>query len=393
MFRTHIRPLCIAAIIITTVILTVLAVNISVDPLSLCSSRIGYTKSSAVAENMSVGLNSDRIDNSVDERMVKRIYIENYIQNTTANTMALGSSRAAMISTDMLGPDDSLINLSVTGAELKEIVALYGLARSNGYIPENLIISLDMWWLNANYSGKRFDMSLTDAYDAYVTNILGYSESGVNPESVEGRFKGETVDLISSIRSFMRSGRDVRNEMLSIHYFQDSIKYLLFEKDLAVAPVSPSTKYTDYTMIRYDGSYSYPPSFRDADTSEVYDRALEAISISILGCEDYYELDSELCGLLCDFLKSVQEDGVNIKLIMLPVHPAVEFHMMCYDKYSTALSAEEFYLKTAEKYDIPIAGSFSSDKLGFGEEGFYDALHVKDSYVADVISLLEGDVK
>lgn len=389
MSRNQLKIIGSAIFVTLIVIMTVVTVNLYVDPLSICSSKVGYSKSLTVAENMNNRLNSDKIDNSVDERMVKRLYIENYINNCPADTMALGSSRAAMISSDMLSPSDSLINLSVTGAELKEIVALYGLARSKGYIPENLIISLDMWWLNKNYSGKRFSMSLTDAYDSYVKNVLGYTESGVDPESVEGRFKGNSVNFSSSVYSFFHSEQDVKKEILSVHYFQNSIKYLLFDKNTSVVSVSPSIQNSDYTMIRYDGSYSYPPSFRDAGTSEVYDRALEAISVSILGCEDYYELDPELCALLNDFLKSVQEDGVNIKFVMLPIHPAVEFHMLCFDKYNTALSAEEYYRTTAEKYDIPVVGSFSADKLGFGEDAFYDGLHVKDSYVAMLISDLK----
>ncbi len=371
------------------VFLVILSVNLTIDPLSLINSKVGYTKSLAVASNMNNGMNSDKIDNSVDERMVKRLYIENYIQNCTANTMALGSSRAAMISSDMLKNSNSLINLSVTGAELKEIVALYGLARSRGYIPEKLIISLDMWWLNANYSGKRFNMSLTDAYDKYVTEVLGYSKSGVNPLSVESRFKGETMDFYSSLKTLLSSERDIKSEMLSIHYFQNSLKYLLFDKTNSVVSIMPSVKYTDNSMIRYDGSYCYPPSFRDASPSEVYERVLEAISISILGCEDYYELDPELSELLCDFLHSVQNDGVQIGIIMLPVHPALEFHMMCYDKYTVALSAEDYLREIAKEYAIPVVGSFSADKLGFGEDAFYDSLHVKDNNVATLISELE----
>ena len=389
MSRNMLKKYVLTTVSILVLVLLIMFVNLYADPLSLINSKVGYIKSAKVAENMSNNMNSDKIDGTVDERMVKRIFIENHINDCTATTMALGSSRAALISSDMLNPNESLINLSVTGAELKEIIALYGLARSNGYLPENLIISLDMWWLNSNYSGKRFNMSLADAYDAYVTEVLGYSDSGIDPDNVEGRFKGEDVSFSSSVRSFLHSDADIKSEIFSVHYLQNSLQYLFCDRINTVIAIDPSVKYTDHTMIRHDGSYSYSPSFRDATVSEAYNRALEAISVSILGCEDYYELDPELCDLFKDFLSSVQEDGVNIRFVMLPLHPTIEFHMRCYDKYDVALSAEDWFRNVAEEYEIPVSGSFSADKNGFGEDAFYDALHVKDSYVAVLISELE----
>ncbi len=369
----------------------VFAVNISVDPLGLCSTDAGVEQSRLVADIMAAGQNAQDISDLVNERVVKRYFVENYLADSGANVIALGSSRAALISSNMLSDDSKLINLSMSGAELREIAALYGLIREQGCIPDKIIVSLDHWWLNDNYSSRRFDMAFADAYDRYATGTLGYVDSGVDPSTVQSGFTS-SADVQDTFGSFLKADGETKAEFFSVSYFQQSLKYI-FLPFTSVSAAEPSQYYSDATMIRSDGSYCYPADFRYASFVEVENRAAQSLPGSILGSEDYYTLDGEMAALFRNLIQNMIDDGVTVELVMTPVHPLLYSYMQQFPRYDAALGAEQWYRDLAAEMGITIAGSFNAADLGADGYCFYDGYHYREEFVGKLVKSTEEDVQ
>lgn len=365
---------------------TVFTVNFAVDPLALCNKDGGLRESSAVAEMMAEGVNAGGINNLVDERLVKRLYAENHMTET--DVLVLGSSRAALIDSTMLG-GASLVNLSVAAAELREVAALYGIVREQGCLPDRVILSIDLWWLNDNYTSKRFHASLADAYDRFAETALGYADSGVDPSTVQPQYIDPDHAGDSPLHNFMSAEAETREEFFSVAYFQQSLKWL-FTEGASVFPVHPETHYSDeYAMIRSDGSYCYPASFRNTTASQAYDNAALSLPESILGSEDFYELEGDMAALFRDLIVCMQRDGVEVQLIMTPIHPMLYAYMQQHERYAVALCAEQWYRDTAAVLGVPIVGSFDVYQMGMDDRSFYDGYHYKTELVALLVKEVE----
>ena len=83
---------------------------------------------------------AERLNNS--QRKIIKTFVHN-MEDVPA-TIALGSSRVMMISSEML-KTDSFYNCAITGADMYDLMGTYYLFEQRGAVPQNIIIGVDPW--------------------------------------------------------------------------------------------------------------------------------------------------------------------------------------------------------------------------------------------------------
>ncbi len=371
--------LLITAALFCAVMLLVAMVSYVIDPANLFHPDRDVALALQVVDILKTGRNADHLEN-YDERLVKRYLI---YELPKAETVVLGSSRGALISKDMTG-DDSFLNLSVTRASVYDIIGMYGVLYQQNKQPGRVILSIDPWWLNDTYDSKYFDGMLNDSYDAFVTAKLGVSSSGGKP--VDARYLSSDYVPQGTVLPW-QSGGEALGELFHPAYFQSSLEHQFSE----TAAVVPNGDYLSvYGMLRADGSYCYPQSFRESDAATIEARAREWLPNNVLGCETYAASGDITKHLFQAFVQSLVEDGIEVDFVLTPLNPIVYDHMEQNARYARALQAESWFFALAREFGLDIAGSFNPQTLGATVTDFYDAPHYKYENVAKLVQAVSG---
>lgn len=93
--------------------------------------------------------------------------------------------------------------------------------------------------------------------------------------------------------------------------------------------------------------------------------------------EDYDSVDKECVEIFDAFFAYAQQRGANIVIFLTPYPPLVyEYCEENAEGYGGFLETEDVVRELAEKYDIPVYGSYDPRMIeGVTEEDFYDGLH------------------
>jgi len=357
------------------------AVSYAVDPLNLCHPDRDVEQARAALSIMQAGSGVANMDN-YNERLLKRMAVRTIPKK---NTVALGSSRAALITAEMAGEED-FFNYSVTGASLADVAALYLLLSEAGKTPERVILSLDPWMLNDNYMTNnpgRHD----GLYDVFERFTAKYPELSGLPDLPDTQEKYTAEEYrATGARPLWETDAATAREIFSIPYFQDSLEYVFGRGE----PAATGEMQGLTGILHADGSFAYPQSFREASAEVVDGRAREWLPESVLGCEDYASSGRLYEKVLDIFLSLAREDGVEIVFLLTPLHPIIYSYMCENSRYARAVASEELFREAARKYGITVTGSFDPNALGYESADFYDAAHLCSARVAELLSAVNG---
>ncbi len=375
----RILTMTIKIVVVFVIVLAVPLVNYNIDPSRLYhTSRADSLELQAVSYLLN-GQNAANLSNC-NERLIRREYLR--LTDRQIGTVVLGSSRGALITADMLGVDD-FFNLSVSGAALEDLIGVYGYARLCGQNPAKVVISIDPWLLNDNFSDPR-------AWDAFgdgllysfselldVENDRSYSPSGLyDPDQ-----SGET--------SLLALSGDLKKNLFSIPYFQTALQHWASGAYVAYSSVVPTDAVEGMTgIMRADGSYSYPAAYRNADEAAISVRAETSLPAAILGLENYDNLDSANRALFEAFVAALIGQGVEVSFLLQPVSPVLYDHMLTEERYESFFAAEAMFRSIAETNGISLYGSFNPHDTGLTAFDFYDGYHVKPAQVAVYVQQL-----
>lgn len=375
---TALKAVLLGACVLTVLIYT----NFTVDP----GGVYGVVKGTAIefeaVNYMLDGYNVEGMTN-YNERLLKRVYVNSMPES--ADIIVMGSSRAALISADMLGSDD-LFNLSVTGACFEDILALYGLLYEKDLLPDTLVLVVDPWMLNPAYVESRFATALGDVYYRFVTERMGYAADPKLQDGVGDWYKtpsDEKVPLWELDRSSLLN-------LVSIPYFQGCIQRYF---DPAWSPpqaVPTDDHYGTNGLLRADGSYSYPESTRNVSVEQATLLAQGAVT-GVIGLEGFTALDEGRLQMLRDFLALAADDGVEVRLFLQPMSPVLYDHMYLYERYNGFFQAEQALYDIAGEFGLCIAGSYDPHESGLTMQGFYDGYHVIPRHITTRIKPLRDD--
>ena len=364
------------AAIFCAVVLLMTSFSYIIDPAGLFHPDSKMETARSTIEIIKAGHNVANMGN-FDERMVKRYALYSL---GVHDTIVLGSSRAALISKDMAG-DESFFNYSVTGAMAQDIIAMYGLLHKEGKLPQRVIISLDMWWLNDNYENDRYFTAMQDGYAYYASERLGYTDIAAENSAVGQMYSDVNYRVDDIVMPWQASAKELQ-EVFSVPYFQASLKSLSEEN---TKPAATDDYLGETGILRTDGSYGYPRGFREASEDTIKQLASEWIPENVLGCEDYTTSGTVVQQIFYDFIKSLVEDGVDVDFVLMPINPVVYDHMIKHYRYDRALRSEDWFLDVAAEFSLDIAGSFNPYNLGAVISDFYDAPHYKMEKVAELV--------
>ncbi len=370
--------------LVVPVLVVIVYVNYTVDPSSLYKLSREDSDEITAVDIMVTGQNATNIGNC-NERLVRREYLNRMTQ--PVQTIALGSSRGAIVDSDML-KEQSFFNFSVVGATIEDFIGYYGLLHQNDLLPNKVYFVIDPWILNDNYNGNgqdRYKEAVGDGYYYYMTEVLNKE---VDPKVAEiGALYKPFSEEKQSIFSL---GKDKLLNLFSITYFQGSIYSVLNDMQAqenagyTVEPTENKFEYSD--IIRFDGSYSYPEGYREVSTNEKTARAMASLPESVLGLEDFDEIDGENKKLLMEFVESIRKSGVEVEFLLLPISTVIYEHMeQNFDRYQNFFLCEETVREIANEYDCSVVGSYNPHEFGFDMSSFYDGYHPTSESVAYIL--------
>ncbi len=279
---------------------------------------------------------------NMDERLFSSYRIN--LAKTVPDIVITGSSRHMQINQSMF--TGHLLNLSVSGASLQDLIALNYLATQR-FNNTNLFIGVDPWIFNEK-SGQIRWKSLEDAY----SKALAFQEAKpVKPPYNTAILKSFTLD-------------SQPNLFISIYEMVNASK--VYSDN-----TSPSLK----DKILTDGSRIYNRSFTQKSPAEIFQTfdALKNYSLNP------YFSSSDLESKFVDFLR-MQSSERTVTLVLSPYHPKLYTQM-------TPLLAqiETNILSIANFNHVTVVGSFNPALSGCTANEFYDGMHPKSSCMKKVL--------
>ena len=326
---------------LTPILVIIIVVNYFGDAANLF--HVGYEQK--IASIIKEGKFVTNISN-YDERILQKEIIKNLVNSP--DIAVLGSSRTMLINQHIFN-SKYLINNSVSGATIEDIIAVYQIYKEENILPKKIIIATDPWIFNQNMGQNR--------WKSLDSEFLKFTN---------GNKKEENSLLIN--RNFF--------ELISLSYFQNSLKnipnFVLDKKN----PVSTEKKLNVSITKLTDGSIIYGEKYRNATKKEIENRVTNYLQGKMYGIGDFNKLSPKLISLFNLLIKDMKNNKIQIVLFLAPYHPRV------YDKvkikYPLVLKTEKYLLNFAKKNNIEIYGSFNPKKLNLTEDTFYDGMHSKE---------------
>lgn len=336
-------------IISLPVLILLIIVNYSGDPARILDSE--YEK-----EMATILMNGSFVTNisNYDERVFQKELINR--MNNGPEILVLGSSRTMLINSTYF-PNQTFFNNSVSGASIEDIIALFQIYKERNILPKKTIIGIDPWLLNENNGQSRWK-SLEYFYNKY----------------------NEQNDYPISTSSSHKYG-----ELLSLSYFQASIKVLTKKNSGTSRPKATLKKYNETNTKLTDGSLVYREDYRNANQNQINSKVDDYISGNIYSIEKFETISDDIWTEFQDFISTLKKENISVEFFLCPYAPKV------YDKvsinYPNVEKTENLIVRFAKDNGIKAYGSFDPYGLGFDETYFYDGMHCKEKGIKKILNV------
>lgn len=336
------------------VILVIISVNYFGDAANIYQSEYEERISQALVDGNKV----TGISNFNERRLAEQL-VQGYSRDV--NCIVLGSSRTMLVGESMFEDSTALLNLSVSGAKIEDILAIYNmLQKRNEHFDlgsTKIILGLDPWMFNASYPDTRW---------------MAYGEEFFNfvKEPVEGK-------VLTSL-----------SELVSLSYFQSSWPKLIakvrgrFKVELTEQSINEmKTKLPDGSIV-YGSEYRE----RSADVvlKEIFSSRTEGkLSYGLTKPIHLREETFEYLNLLIGNLKEAQGKNLNLELILTPYHPDEYDFIEAESRFVSQL--EERLLSWKDSAQVELKGSFNYHRLDAKGLDFYDGIHCKEPVIRKIL--------
>lgn len=325
--------------------------NFLVDPANLFYSKYEAT----VAQILASGHSAEGVEN-MDDRRFLTLYAN--LRTQPIDTLVLGSSRTMQITSAVTGDPNTFV-AAVTGSDLRDCISAYELFAAKGFAPKTVVLSMDFWYLSKGNLDAR---ALTYGYENFCRN------NGLTPLST-----GSTT--LNKLKNFF-----------SFSYFQSSVAYVAKGKQ-KMLPTATDAEFSNKALRRPDGSYGYEKSFRDAPQNAVDSSASDKRIVDNTAA-GFTGVDADLCAQAEAFVRQLTGQGVEVRLLLSPVHP-IYYALMQErpDVYGIVADTRVFCYRLAQKYGATVYGSYDPASLGLTGADFFDAIHPRGEAVARYYNL------
>ena len=333
--------------------IAVVVINYFVDPANVFSQG-KYEKK--IASIILQGHNVDNINNC-DERELNFNLVSEL--RYKPDVVVMGSSRSLEISSNFF-PNKTLLNVSVSHANINDIISLVGLLDSFNKFPKEIYIETSSVFANPNPTYEWLSL--------YPFYKLGYKKMNLGISSITP--KNELINISKKIKA-----------LVSFEYFQESIKSLnLFSSQEKLMDVGLNQPKNLGRLA--DGSITYPLSYRTPDTIKaisdaklfMFQNKLPVISV-------------ENINIFEKIIIYLKNKGVKVNLLNLP------FQLDCYAYYKNTNVTFDIInkgiLTFATKNKVSILGTFNPLEAKLNRSQFYDPLHCNVTALKTIINIMK----
>lgn len=303
--------------------------------------------------------NATNISN-YDERLLQKALINKI--NDRPDISVLGSSRTFLIKSTFF-KNKKLINNSVSGANIRDLIAIFQLYKFEKLLPKKIILGIDPWIFNEN-NGKVYWKSLQKEYNTFSNG--------------------------TEIRENIIT--DKNKQLFSFSYFQASLSNLpnvfLEEVDstaLSLDPVASNEIYNLTSTKLVDGSLSYYEVYREASEKSVITKARNYIKGKLYAIEEFEEISPEIFKEFDKFCSEILDNNIELEFFLAPYHPIV--YEKIKNDYQIVLKVENRVLEYSKQNKIKVSGSYNPFIANFNSQDFYDGMHSKESTIEKIMKV------
>ncbi|MDO4208009.1 MAG: hypothetical protein Q4D15_10535, partial [Lachnospiraceae bacterium] len=323
-------------IVVLPLVCLLVITNIYEDP-----ANVFHNESKEIAEALIDGHSAYSATGNGNERKIKEYLIMRMPDVT--DCIAVGPSLVMCVNKDIVGTE-SFINLGVSGSDLYDILAQFGLMHVYGKEAERVILCMDSYSFDENFYAKA-DARNAELmpYSKYMLQIL----DGESPQPIHE----ENTNTIKTEAT----------QAFSISYFQAAWDQVALNGTYAM-----NDKRWGIVQEDFDGSRGY----YDNDGSWTYAAAYQANSVSTVRkkCAGY-DIEKQFsrgCHIskysktVFDKLISyLRDQGTEVELFLCPLAPSLwdrieaeKDHYVMFDELTA------FVAEMSKKYDLKITGDY-----------------------------------
>ncbi|WP_294665966.1 hypothetical protein [uncultured Fusobacterium sp.] len=284
---------------------------------------------------------------NIDERIFKKTLIENIEKKR--DILILGSSRVMTIGIENFN-NKSVFNSGVSGAGLKDIIALSNIFIKKIGFPKKILIGIDPWLFNKN-DDKRY-MGILEEYNEFIKNIIKSEKNEVKEKNIKIE-KLKYLIKFSTLKDSLKSLNKIKQKETFI--FLDE-KITEDENGNIYLNSERSLEYSKKTKKENNGNWN------------------TYFGYQIL---NYRNLDYEKQQIFELFIDYYQNNNIEIIFFLPPYNPKHYEYIKKNRKeeYEIINKVEKYIIEVAEKKNIKLIGKYNDKRLG--QYDFYDGIHLK----------------
>lgn len=306
----------------------------------------------------SIGLLSKNVSANYEQYLAKKlsdsqyVYFSNlderkftesrlYYPLKKTDILIVGSSRVMGFSSSLL--EQELMNLSVSGASIEDIIAYAGEGVTS-LTPKHIFIGADPWLFNIHDQQDRWRTS-EKMYKYWSKQMM--TPLNINADSFYSSH--EETSVMSPVQKF----------------------YFAINKNSSAIALNDQTE--PVAKKAYDGSHIYNETYIALSPDEIEQ---DFSSLLLYSMGDYSD-NQEARTIFRNLIQWLKLKGIDTTLVLTPYHPKL-FQMMV-NRKPIFLQVEEDFRRLSDNLDIDIIGSYNPNNLGCGAHEFYDGMHPKKS--------------
>jgi len=330
------------------ILLVLISVNYFGDAAKLFNDKYEKTMANYILN----GSNVTNITN-YDERIFQKL-ITKKIQKKP-DLLILGSSRTLFIHSSFFN-NTKMINSSVSGASIEDLIAIYQMYKLNGKLPSKIIIGIDPWTFNEQSKQNRY-LSIKEYYDSF--------------------FNHDILDESKQLATYKYK------ELISFSYFQSSLKSLIKKIRFQSNPIETKEMFNSMDTKLSDGSLIYGKKIRNASQAEINSSIKKYIAEEIYGIANFNAISKKAYHDFELLISEIIKNKIQVEIFLTPYAPVVYEEIK--SNHPLVLKTEKLIRDYAFSKKIKIHGSFNPALVGLDETFFYDGMHCKESGLQKIL--------
>ncbi len=254
----------------------------------------------------------------------------------------------------------------LSGAYMRDMIAVIGLLDSEGKLPDKVIIGMDPWNLKADSGVGRH--TAIAKYCDYELAVL------------EGKPVGRAATFLRL--SDVNTVLEKVGELFSFSYFQASVE-LIRETGIEGIPSLINKQVVTLTPEEALETHALYPNLgrsqvglqSEADMDNEAGSYVAKHSIQYLG-DRYDKISEENAALFENVVKGLTGKGVEVEVYISAMYPALYSFIEESGDYRGVIETEARIREVASKYGAKVCGSFDPDALGLTKADFADVFHL-----------------